>query len=144
MRVHHIGYAVADIRAYLEEILVPLFNPLSVTEPVADPIQQVRVCFVELAGGLRMELVEALNDGSPVASIVGSKRGGLYHICYEVDDLEATIATFRRKRYLPLGRPVAAAAFDGRRIVFMISPQRDLVEFVESPTVAKALPVGCA
>jgi hypothetical protein len=32
---------------------------------------------------------------------------------------------------MPVSRPVPAAAFDGRRIVFLLTPQRDLIELVE-------------
>jgi hypothetical protein len=32
---------------------------------------------------------------------------------------------------MPISKPVPAAAFDGRRIVFLLTPQRDLIEFVE-------------
>jgi hypothetical protein len=32
---------------------------------------------------------------------------------------------------MPVGKPVPAAAFDGRRIVFLLTPQRDLIELVE-------------
>jgi methylmalonyl-CoA/ethylmalonyl-CoA epimerase len=132
MRFHHIGYAVADIGAYIQDILVPMFGPDWISEPIADPIQRVRVFFAELPGGVLLELVQGIDENSPVSAIVGSRRGGLYHLCYEVDDLEAIVARFRAKRFLPLGKPVAAAAFDGRRILFMISPQRDLVELLES------------
>jgi len=142
MRFHHIGYAVANIEDYLEQVLRPLFQPVSVTSPVADAIQKVRVCFAQMEGGTVIELVEGLTPDSPVASIVGSRRGGLYHLCYEVDDLDATITRFRSQRFLPLGRPVPAAAFDGRRIVFMISPQRDLIEFVESAATSVTAPPG--
>jgi methylmalonyl-CoA/ethylmalonyl-CoA epimerase len=131
VRFHHVGYAVREIDAYLKDFLVPLFAPVSVTEPVSDPIQQVRVCFAEMPGGTVIELVEPLSESSPLCSIIGSSRGGVYHLCYEVDDLDAEIQRFRRKGCLPLGKPVPAAAFDGRRIVFLITPQRDLVELVE-------------
>jgi len=132
MRFHHIGYAVADIQQYLENFLQPLFSPLSVTDPVSDPIQKVTVCFAEMPGGTVIELVEPLGDDSPVNSVIGSSRGGLYHLCYEVDDLDSELQRFRRKRCLPLGKPVPAAAFDGRRIVFLLTPERDLIELVES------------
>ena len=56
-----------------------------------------------MEGGTVIELVEGLTPDSPVASIVGSRRGGLYHLCYEVDDLDATIMRFRSQRFLPLG-----------------------------------------
>lgn len=132
MRFHHVGYAVRNIQSYLDEFMTPLFRPLRVSVPVADPIQQVRVCFVEMPGGAVVELVEPLGNTSPVIEIVGSQRGGLYHLCFEVEDLDAEIARFRAKRCMPLGRPVPAVAFDGRRIVFLLTPQRDLVELLSA------------
>jgi methylmalonyl-CoA/ethylmalonyl-CoA epimerase len=132
MRFHHVGYAVASIERYLAEFMQPLFEPLHVSESVADPIQKVRVCFVDMPGGTTIELVEPLGDASPVHEIIGSRRGGLYHLCYEVDDLDASLARFRAKRCMPLGKPVQAAAFGGRRIVFLLTPQRDLVELLEA------------
>jgi methylmalonyl-CoA/ethylmalonyl-CoA epimerase len=133
MRFHHVGYAVRDIRKYLDDFLVPMFSPVRITEPVSDPIQQVTVCFAEMRGGTVVELVEPLGDKSPVNSVVGSSRGGLYHLCYEVDDLDDQIKRFRGKGCLPLGKPVPAAAFNGRRIVFLLTPQRDLIELLEGP-----------
>lgn len=135
MRFHHIGYAVSSISQYLDDFFVPLYGPVSVSEPIADPIQQVIVCFAELPGGSTIELVEPLGEDSPVKSFIGSQRGGLYHLCYEVDDLDAEIDRFRAKRCIPLGKPVPAAAFDGRRIVFLLTPQRDLVELLESAQI---------
>ncbi len=133
MRFHHIGYAVKDIRAYLDEFLIPLFAPESVSEPVADPIQQVTVCFAMMRGGTVIELVEPLGEQSPVNTIINAGKGGMYHLCYEVSDLDAELKRFRAKRCLPLGKPVPAAAFGGRRIVFLLTPQHDLLEFVEAP-----------
>jgi methylmalonyl-CoA/ethylmalonyl-CoA epimerase len=131
MRFHHIGYAVKDIRSYLDNFLIPLFSPVSVSDPVSDPVQQVTACFAEMQGGTVIELVEPMGTNSPVNSVVDSPRGGLYHVCYEVDDLDAELERFRSKHYLPLGKPVSATAFDGRRIVFLLTPQQDLIEFIE-------------
>jgi methylmalonyl-CoA/ethylmalonyl-CoA epimerase len=131
-RFHHIGYAVADIQRHLDEHMIPLYAPLHISETVADPIQKVRVCFVTMHGGSLIELVEPLGNDSPVRRFIGSPRGGLYHLCYEVADMESAIAQFRARGCLPLGRPVPAAAFDGRRIIFLMTPQRDLVELLEA------------
>lgn len=132
VRFHHVGYAVADIESYLEDFMRPLFSPVSVSEPVEDPIQRVRVCFVEMQGGTVIELVAPLGDDSPLKPFIGSKRGGLYHLCYEVQDLDEAIALYRSKRCMPLGKPVPAAAFNGRRILFLMTPQRDLIELLEA------------
>ena len=132
MRFHHIGYAVQSISAYRRDFFDPLFSPLSVSHVVEDPIQRVRVCFAQLQGGVTIELVEPTASDSPINGIIGSQRGGLYHQCFEVDDLDEELSRFRRKSCLPLGKPAPAAAFDGRRIVFLLTPQRDLIELLES------------
>jgi methylmalonyl-CoA/ethylmalonyl-CoA epimerase len=131
VRFHHIGYATADIDRYVEEFFRPVFAPLSISPKVSDPVQRVTVCFARMQGGAVIELVEPFGDNSPVASVIETERGGVYHLCYEVDDLDREIAACRRKRCLPVSRPVPAAAFGGRRIVFLLTPQRDLIELVE-------------
>ena len=145
MRFHHIGYAVADIPDYIEGVLNPVFGGSAVSQSWDDPIQQVRVCFVEMpnaafpfpgsadqAGRTLIELVQPLSEDSPIHKIIGSQRGGVYHLCYEVDDLDATMKSLRKQRFLPLGKPVPAVAFEGRRIVFLMTPQRDLIELLEA------------
>ena len=138
LRFHHIGYAVDSISRYLDDFLLPMFRPVRVTSPITDPVQRVTVCFVEMPGGTTIELVEPSGPGSPLDSIIGSKRGGVYHLCYEVDDLDTELKRFRAKGCLPLGRPVNAAAFGGRRIMFLLTPERDLLEFVEAEKGAAA------
>ena len=137
MRFHHVGYAVRDIRAYLEEFLKPLFAPVNVGQPISDPIQQVKVCFVMMRGGTVIELVEPLGEKSPIRSIIGSSRGGIYHLCYETDDFDQQVSRFRAKRCLALGKPVPATAFGGRRIVFLMTPQRDLIELLEASPLGR-------
>ena len=132
MRFHHVGYAVEAIEPYLKEFFEPLFGPCPVSPVYEDPIQRVRVVFVEVPPGTRIELVEPLDENSPVRRFIGDQRGGLYHLCFEVDDLDAEIARFRRRRCLPLTPPAPAVAFGGRRIVFLMTPQRDLIELLES------------
>lgn len=129
-RFHHVGYAVADIAAYRRDFFDALFRPESVSEPVADPVQRVRVCFARMVGGTVIELVEPMGEDSRLSAVIGSARGGVYHLCYEVDDLDAAIGQFRAKRCMPLARPTPAAAFEGRRIVFLMTPQRDLIELL--------------
>lgn len=132
VRFDHVGYAVASIEEYLDEFFVPLFAPLAVSEIVEDPVQRVRIAFATLEGGERIELIEPLDESSPVSKYLGDRRGGLYHLCYVTDSLEETIEEFRAKRCMLFSGPTPAAAFGGRRIAFLFTPQRDIVELVES------------
>ena len=131
MRFHHIGYATANIDRFVEEFFRPVFAPLAISDKVRDPIQRVTVCFARMQGDAVIELVEPYGENSPVDSIIGSSRGGVYHLCYEVDDLDHELTRCRKKRCMPVGKPVPAAAFGGRRVVFLLTPQRDLIELVE-------------
>jgi len=137
MRFHHVGYATRNIDLYVEDFFGPVFAPLAISEKVSDPIQRVTVCFARMQGDTMIELVEPFGENSPIDSIIGSNRGGVYHLCYEVDDLDWEVARCRKSRCMPVSKPVPAAAFNGRRIVFLLTPQRDLIELVEkhrSPT----------
>lgn len=132
MKFHHVGYAVADIDRYLKDFLLPLFAPARVSPVYEDPIQRVRVLFAEVSPGTLIELVEPLDAESPVTRFIGDARGGLYHLCYEVENLDAAVKRFRKHRCLPLAPAAPAVAFGGRRIVFLMTPQRDLIELVEA------------
>jgi methylmalonyl-CoA/ethylmalonyl-CoA epimerase len=131
LRFDHVGYAVASISAYLEDFFIPLFQPIAVSPIVEDPIQRVRIAFATLAEGERIELIEPMEESSPINAFLTDRRGGLYHLCYSTDSLEDTIAHFREKRCMVFSGPTPAAAFDGRRVVFLYTPQRDIIELVE-------------
>jgi methylmalonyl-CoA/ethylmalonyl-CoA epimerase len=131
MRFHHVGYATANIDRFVEDFFRPVFAPLAISGKISDPIQRVTVCFARMQGDTVIELVEPLGENSPIETVIGSSRGGVYHLCYEVDDLDREVARCRQKRCMPVSKPVPAAAFDGRRIVFLLTPQRDLIELVE-------------
>jgi methylmalonyl-CoA/ethylmalonyl-CoA epimerase len=132
LALDHIGYAVADIEDYVEKFLVPLFGPESVSSVVEDPLQQVRIAFATLKGGERIELIQPVGESSPVNNVLNARRGGLYHLCFRVERIESEIERFREQGCLLVSGPTPAAAFQGRRIAFLLTPQADLIEFVET------------
>ena len=131
LEIHHIGYAVQSISEYLKRSISPLFDP-AVSPIVEDPIQRVRIAFVKLPGGT-LELIEPAAADSPVQQILSRKRGGLYHVGYATPHFEAAIACASRSGYRAISKPAPAAAFDLRRVVFFMSPDFELIEFIEMP-----------
>ena len=127
----HIGYVVADIEEYLETFFIPLFKPSHVSKIITDPLQQVRVAFVTLQEGSRIELLQPTSKTSPVSNILEAKKGGLYHVCYSVANIEQAITRFCNKGCLHISGPMPAVAFNGRRIAFLYTPQSDVIELVE-------------
>ena len=58
-----------------------------VTDAVAQPDHGVTTVFVNLPN-TKIELLEPLGDGSPIAKFLEKNAdGGIHHLCYEVDDI---------------------------------------------------------
>jgi methylmalonyl-CoA/ethylmalonyl-CoA epimerase len=127
----HIGYVVDSIADYARSWLLPMYPGTLIGETYEDPLQRVRVAFAEFPGHARLELIEPATPDSPVRKILTAKRGGLHHLCYSVDDMEQELERFLANGCLMISRPKPAVAFDGRRVAFLYTPQRDIIEFVE-------------
>jgi methylmalonyl-CoA/ethylmalonyl-CoA epimerase len=129
--LHHIGFVVASIASSAPGFTGSIgAAPLSQT--FDDPIQRARVAFIDLSpgGGPSLELVEPLADDSPVAAFL-AKGGGLHHLCFEVDDLDRHIETLKAERAVLIRSPKPATAFGGRRIAWMMTREKLLVEYLE-------------
>ncbi len=110
------------------------FAPVSVSEIFEDEIQRARVMFLGLPpdGVARIELVEPMGAESPVAGF-DQKGGGLHHLCFEVNDLEGQIARMKTLKAMLIRHPQPAVAFGGRRIAWMRTREKLLVEYLERP-----------
>lgn len=101
------------------------------TAPIEDPIQKVVVQFGLDRSDTRYELVAPFGAGDPVTPVLKSGRNILNHVAYRVHGLDSSLADLRSKGFLPLGEPKPALAFDGRRIVFLLTPLRMMIELIE-------------
>jgi methylmalonyl-CoA/ethylmalonyl-CoA epimerase len=129
--MHHVGIVLASIDAEVSSYETTL-NLRVVSGPFIDPLQEARVIF--LSGGqpaeAAIELVEPTSETSPVASFL-KRGGGMHHICYLTKNLEGELARVRALGALIVRPPVPAVAFQGRRIAWVYTRQRLLVELLE-------------
>jgi methylmalonyl-CoA/ethylmalonyl-CoA epimerase len=130
MKLHHVGVAVRSIVEQAEQFRRALGISLT-SEIIDDELQQVRVAFAQVGDGVFIEFVEPLSDNSPICNLL-KRGGGLYHSCYEVPDIEAAIERVRQAGGVIVSGPMPARAFDNRRIAFVYTPSRTLVEFLEA------------
>jgi methylmalonyl-CoA/ethylmalonyl-CoA epimerase len=130
-RLHHLGVVVQSISASAEEFAASMSASWS-GQIIHDPLQRVRVAFFAPANPRNpvFELVEPAGEGSPVTNFL-SKRVGLHHICYEIDDLESGLRAASGAGYVVTSTPKPAVAFDGRRIAWVSSKTRLLMELLE-------------
>jgi methylmalonyl-CoA/ethylmalonyl-CoA epimerase len=128
---HHVGFVVASIANSVHGFASAL--EMDWDEQVFhDPNQGVRVTFLKgrNAGDPLWELVEPADDKSPVQSFA-AKGGGLHHVCYVTDNLEQALAGARSSGAIVTRPPMPAVAFGGRRIAWVYTKNRLLIEYLE-------------
>ena len=86
-RLNHMAIAVPDLTAASAQYKSML--GADVTEPQALPEHGVTVVFI-LLPNTKIELLEPLGEGSPIAAFLAKNpSGGMHHVCYEVEDILA-------------------------------------------------------
>lgn len=129
LKFHHIGIACRDIAKTQAFYLQMGYTASPI---VVDPLQHVRISFLEKDGAPRLELLEPLDEHSPVARTLATAGVTPYHMCYEVQDIEAAIAELRGQRFILVNGPVPACAMNNRRIAFLYQKNTGLIELVEA------------
>lgn len=83
-----------------------------------------------------VELVAPARDESAIATWLGQKGPGLYHLAFEVDDLEADAKMLETNGFLPIDEEPCAGARPGMRVMFLYlaAPAEVLVELVQYDT----------
>ena len=130
-RLHHVGFVVASIDDSVERFIAAMGLHWD-GQVFHDPIQTVRVTFLQngTAAAPMVELVEPASPRSHVAGFL-KRGGGLHHLCYEVDSLDARIESALAAGAVLLRPPAEAVAFDGRRIAWVCTPDRLFIEYLE-------------
>ena len=98
-RLNHVAIAVPDLAAAASVYAETLGAEVSAPQPL--PEHGVTVVFVALPN-TKIELLEPLGEDSPIARFLEkTPAGGMHHLCYEVDDIDAA-----RDRLLAAGSRV--------------------------------------
>lgn len=125
--IEHIGIAVKSLKES-----IPLFEkllgiPCYATEEVLD--QHVRTAFF-LLGQTKIELLEATDQESTIASFIEKKGIGIHHIAFAVEDTDKAL-TLAKENEFKLIDKVSRKGAEGMDIGFLHprSTQGILVEF---------------
>ena len=130
MKLHHIAYVCDNVREKAEYYVQMLEAKID-GQPVIDEHQGVEILFLNLSDGNRIELLQPYGDKSPVRRFLDN-GGGLYHLCFEVDNLDATLEKITQDgKAMVVKPPSPAPAIDSRRVAFVVTDQSELIEFVE-------------
>jgi len=94
--------------------------------------QGVRTHFIATETA-KLELLESVDDASPIARFLERRGEGLHHVAFAVNDLDATMAHCRTHGFTPLSETPQPGA-DGKQIFFLHPKDTHglLVEFCQS------------
>ena len=129
-RLRHLGYLVKDMSE--ADVFIGRFGYVPEGGIVEDADQTAYVQLFRQPGSTTLiELVMPMGPESKLTRAL-NKGGGLHHLCYEVDDLDAACHHLRSQGMLALSDPAGAAAFQGRRIAWFMDRGAMLIELLES------------
>lgn len=112
-RVSHIGIAVEALARSL-----PFFRDvLELSEVALDDADGANIAGFS-AGEAVVELLEADDPTSPIGRFVANRGPGIHHICFSVDDLDATLERCRRAGIELIDEEPRIGA-EGKRIAFL-------------------------
>lgn len=126
-QISHLGMAVNDLeqaREFYRNVL-----GLESSDPIIGGDGTIQVSMVKI-GNAVIELLQPLGKEGVVAKYLEKRGEGFHHICYEVDDISAEIASLQASGMEILGEPKPGA--EGMSV--FLHPRKThgvLVELVE-------------
>ena len=116
-RLNHVAIAVPDLEAATAQYRDRLGAHVSAATP--QPEHGVTTVFVELAN-TKVELLHPLGDASPIAAFLErNPAGGIHHLCFEVEDIEAARARLEAAGARVLGDGRAKIGAHGKPVLFL-------------------------
>ena len=114
-KLNHIAIATPK----LDEAVKTYKNMLGAK--ISSPIDQidhgVKVVFIELPN-TKIELLEPLGEKSPIENFLEkNKKGGIHHICFEVEDINSAIVSLEKDGAPLLGDGEAKIGAHGNPVI---------------------------
>lgn len=143
--VNHAGITVSDINTSIEfyETVLggALVGPWERSGPRIDQVTGYPGVIVHQAfitspeGGAMVELLQYENGSSDVIDPDNGSVGAV-HVAIEVDDFDGMLARLASRGVPAVSAPIVASAgpLEGRRVVYVMDPDRVRVELVEGST----------
>lgn len=130
LRFHHFGLAARQperARAFLHGL------GYAVGQTVFDPEQNVNLIMGAHPVMPDVEIISPGPEAGPVDQILKEHSGIVYHLCFETDDLAATLDALAADGVgvLTVSRPRPAVLFDERRVSFYLVRGFGLIEILE-------------
>lgn len=132
LQFDHLGLVVKSL-AKGRSAISRMLNIGDWTEEFNDPVNGVLLQFGRDPAGMCYELLEPLDETSPVYPALAGGKAILNHVAYRVAHLAGSAERLRSAGCAPTSEPKPAIAYGGRPIQFFVSPLRFIIELIEAP-----------
>jgi methylmalonyl-CoA/ethylmalonyl-CoA epimerase len=114
-KLEHIGIAVKNLEQS-NELFARLLGRDHYKIEVVES-EGVRTSFFDM-NGVKIELLEATDDNSPISKFIAKKGEGVHHLAFEVASIENEIETYKAKGFEVINDMPKQGA-DNKRICFL-------------------------
>lgn len=108
-----------------------LFGYRRNSEIVLNSRQKVRVVFLAKEGSVTVKLIEPADADSPVSALA-KRGGGLHHLCFRCEDLEAHVEHLKANGAVLMVAPQPGEAFQNHDIAFLMAKNNLNIELIDS------------
>ena len=111
----HIAIAVPDLQLAIQRFMTDFGLQYEGTEDVE--AAKTTTAFFPLPP-TNIELVNPLRGEGPIAAFLEKRGGGIHHLCFRTDDIDADIARLKDKGYQFIGDEATPGAH-GAKVIFI-------------------------
>ncbi len=114
-KIEHIGIAVRDLQESNKLFAKLLGTPSYKIEKVES--EGVSTSFFKI-GDVKIELLEATREDSPIAKFIEKRGEGIHHIAYDVDDIKDEVDRLKVEGFNVIN-DVPKQGADNKKVVFL-------------------------
>ena len=133
--LYHVAIAVKNISEVEEVYKTALGLRVEHGEVVEDQGVKTSMLVPE-DGGTAIELLEPMDENSPISMFLDKRGEGIHHICFKVDDIEAVLERLKKQGVRLIDETPRPGAYNSR--VAFIHPKAMNGVLVELAEVNKA------
>ncbi len=128
MKLHHCGFVVANIEAYVRNH--PVGECIAIVD---DPIQNARLALYNNHSEAFIELIQPYGESAFTWNALKKQGNHFHHFCYTVKHLVDAEKLAEKYRLLKVLGPVPAILFGGINVVFYYTRNQQVIEFLIDP-----------
>lgn len=128
MKINHIGYAVKNIDNSIKDFEILGFEKIS--EITEDKMRKVRIVFIKNESYV-LELIEPMDEDSPVSKLIKKAGNTPYHLCYETDNIDLATQRLLKNKYIKISEVENAFALKNKKVCFLYKKSIGIIELIE-------------